>query len=118
MITIQDAKRWIAKNRDACMDSYKKAEKNIPSFLKSPKLEEVWCFGCLLRQKLCDMGAKPEDVSDISFSYGQRCLFQDPLETAVAYLNEYELTMTVKDKPGAKLAAQLTDEYMPTNKKK
>jgi len=82
MKTVKDINKWLVEYRDDCMESYR-TSKDVPDFLRSPKLEVVWCTGCWLNVVLGEMGATKQQIHEIGFAHGQRCLFQDPFRVAV-----------------------------------
>jgi hypothetical protein len=109
--TVEEAKAWGKKHEAECLKTYAKS-KDIPDFLRSPRLEVVWITGCWLNEVLAEAGATKEQSDRIGFCHGQRCMFQDPWETAVAYAHEFEKHKTVKDQPGIELANSLNERYM------
>jgi hypothetical protein len=111
MRTADEARKWMDEHREACMENYRK-NRDIPDFLRSPRMELVWMSGCWLNTVLKEMGASEKEVHDIGFAQGQRSLFQDPLEVAIEYANEFEANRAVKDKPGIEFADELNDRYL------
>ena len=113
MHTINEAKLWVAENREELI-SLLRAEKEAPDFMKAPgnRFEEVWCAGCWLNDELKKAGATKNQVSNISFAHGQRSLFGDTYKWAVAYLNEFKNKGKIEDEPGEKLANKINDVHM------
>ena len=92
------------------------ANKEAPEFLKAKgrPFEEVWCSGCWLNEALKNAGASETQVLEIGFAHGQRSFFGDPYGWAVTYLNEFETSGAVKDKPGIELADRINAEHIMT----
>lgn len=108
--TLEDAKKYVAENLDAIMQSYRES-KDIPSWARSPRMEECWKAGCWLNMMLKrNHGATAKEVRDIGFAHGQRSAFGDTWKWAVTYANEYTAAKTIKDKPGVELADRINAE--------
>lgn len=113
MHTEEEAKQWVADIRPELIDGLQKCEE-APAFLKAPgnRFEEVWCAGCWMNEKLREAGATEKEVYEIGFSHGQRSLFGNPYKWAVSYINEFEVSKQVKDKPGERLADEICETHM------
>jgi hypothetical protein len=109
MRTIEDAKAWGKAHEAECLATYAEC-KEIPDFLRSPRLEAIWISGCWLKDAIASAGATDAQQGEIGFCHGQRCMYADPWESAVAYANEFERQKTVADRPGRELAERLIRE--------
>lgn len=113
MFTIEQAKEWVNERREELVEGFLSCEK-IPKFFRKPgcKMEDVWCSGCWMNEKLRESGATEEDVHRIGFCHGQRSFFGDPYEWAVRYVNEFIESKAIQDQPGEELADQICKEEM------
>ena len=108
MNTLAEAKAWQEAHRAECLKAYVEC-KEIPDFLRSSHLEEIWMAGCWLKDRLVAAGMGVEQASKVLFCCGQRSLYNDPWKVAMDYINEFEANGAIDDKPGAKLAAKLVN---------
>lgn len=107
MNTIAIGKTYVEKYKKEIAASY---EKEVPEYLRHPRMWECWQAGCFLNSVLRFNGATEEEVHAIGFAHGQRSAFGDTWEWAIRYANEYEENKKVADKPGEELADEINKE--------
>jgi hypothetical protein len=114
MKTLEDAKAWRKEHEAECLKAYVEC-KSIPDFFRSSRLEEIWLAGCWLKDRLVKTGMTSEQADEVTFCLGQKSVYGDPWEIAVAYANEYTTKGSIADKPGAELGLKLATENKPAS---
>ena len=113
MKTIEDAKQWVAENhKELTKTRLSSTEPTIQMLNRvlPDKSRDLWDSGCWLQNEMRTLGATNEEITDAQFACGQRAFANDPWEIAVRYINEYQESGEIKDKPGAQLGEEINKE--------
>lgn len=105
MIKRAEYEAWCEENRDGLDKSRVESIDASVALLREilPNFQSLWDSGCWLKVKLMSLGCSEEVASATCFAHGQRCVFGDPVEIALGYVNEYADSLSIQDKPGVEL---------------
>lgn len=112
--TVEQAKAYVAEWIEDITASY---EKDVPEHQRHDRLFECWKAGCWLNAMLRAHECNGEELTSIGFCHGQRSAFGNTWEWAVKYLNEYEESKSIADKPGVELADRINEEMFASLRK-
>lgn len=103
---------WCEENRDGLDRSRVESTDTVVVLLRDafPNFQALWDSGCWLKVKLMSLGCSEELARATCFAHGQRCVFGDPVEIALGYVNEYADSQSIQDKPGVELGNKLCGE--------
>lgn len=114
-VTETDARNWVHENKAALDRARLESPHPLVQQLNralTKKSEELWDSGCWIQHKFREHGASDQQIYDAQFACGQRALFGDAFETAVAYVNEFIATRQLAETPGNELAQKICNEVL------